>query len=242
MKKPPIVVGNWKMYKTSVQAADFIQTLRLKVTSPAWIAPPFTALYAARQAAEGSSLIIGAQNMSEHKEGAFTGEISGEMLKEAGAEFVLLGHSERRTIFLETDEKIQKKLQAALLCGLIPIVCVGETKEERALGKTEEVLKRQLHCAFQGVLDFSSIIVAYEPVWAIGTGATATPELIQEVHAFCRSQIPFHVPLLYGGSVSSKNVQQIVSQVDVDGVLVGGASLQVETFGDIIELSAEVVK
>jgi triosephosphate isomerase (TIM) len=194
---------------------------------------PFTALSAAAEAAKGTSLRIGAQNMHEAKEGPFTGEISGAMLKEAGATFVLLGHSERRSHFGETDPKIHQKVLRALEVGLTPVLCVGETLAEREAGRTEEVLERQLKVALEGIR--GDLMVAYEPVWAIGTGRSATPQMASEVHAFCRAHVGKKVPILYGGSVKEDNIAELISESEIDGVLVGNASLNSEKFSQMIK-------
>lgn len=241
MKKPPLVVGNWKMYKTIAESLSFVRDAAPRIKVPAWIAAPYTAVYAASEAAKGSRLSIGAQNINEHEEGAFTGEIAPRMLKDAGAQFVLIGHSERRRMFHETDVVVNKKLARALFQGTPSILCIGETLEEKEKGETHAVLERQLSVALQGIDNFSSLMVAYEPVWAIGTGKTATTSYVQNIHAFCRSLLTGSVDILYGGSVSFSNVQEIVSLNDVDGVLVGGASLQVDSFVKIVELAAEAV-
>ncbi|MES2344737.1 MAG: triose-phosphate isomerase, partial [Chlamydiota bacterium] len=188
MKRKLILVGNWKMHKTRGETKAFVHELAHEVQSAScgvFIAPPFTALAAAASSAQGSQIVIGAQNMHDAEEGAFTGEISAKMLQEAGARFVILGHSERRTLFQESNAFINRKVKRALETHLQPILCIGETMEEREEGETEEVLKRQLEECLNGVPP-EGIIIAYEPVWAIGTGKVATPESAQEVHLFCR--------------------------------------------------------
>lgn len=248
MARDLIVIGNWKMYKTSREADDYIERLLPKIEgckTSVFLAVPFTSIASAAAAAKHAKLEIGAQNMNDSRDGAFTGEIAALMLKEAGATFVLLGHSERRHIFGETDEFIHRKILRALQDELRPVLCVGETLEEREAGLTEEVLQRQIDKALSGLPEEKTekLILAYEPVWAIGTGKNATPEIAQETHAFCRKCLSdFYgkrkagkISILYGGSVKPDNVQGIVSQKDIDGVLVGGASLSPESLADIIQ-------
>ncbi len=254
MSKRPIVVGNWKMHKTALDAVHYVEAitpLLQGVESQIFLAVPFPSITPVAQAARKGGILVGAQNMHDAPEGAFTGEVSGLMLKSAGASFVLLGHSERRALFGESDAFIHRKVLRALQDDLIPILCVGETWEEREEGLTEKVLHRQLSSALAGVaLDTPdsamgseprkfqadgrvryNLMVAYEPVWAIGTGKSATPAMVAEAHAMCRKYAP--VPLLYGGSVNGENASQIISQKNVDGVLVGGASLSPQTFAQI---------
>jgi triosephosphate isomerase len=248
-KRKIYVVGNWKMHKTSRDAVDYIEKLlpHVKETENLiCLAVPFTSIALASEKAEGTRIAIGAQNMHDATEGAFTGEIAGPMLKEAGASFVLLGHSERRHIFQETNEWIHRKVHRALQEGILPVLCIGETLEERLEGQTEEVLKKQLVTALEGVSESQAehLIVAYEPVWAIGTGKAATPLIAEEVHLFCRSvlselfgkKIGGGVSILYGGSVSPQNVAGFIKEKNIDGVLVGGASLNLATFVQLIEL------
>lgn len=232
MSKKVLVIGNWKMYKTAHEAALYIKTLASLVKGEVLLAVPFTAIHAAAEAASGTNIVIGAQNLHEAPEGAFTGEVSGPMLKEAGASFVLIGHSERRTLFKETDEMIHSKVLRALQDDLMPVLCVGETLEEREEGLTEKVLKRQLTVALEGVAD--EMIVAYEPVWAIGTGKIASVQMIAEAHAICRKYAGPLTRVLYGGSVKPENVAALVAHKEVDGVLVGGASLSPQTFAQIV--------
>lgn len=248
MEREIIVAGNWKMNKTIEESVTFIKELApLIATSRAsiFLAVPFTAIYAASKAAENSNIIIGGQNLHYESEGAFTGEISALMLLDAGAEFVIIGHSERRQIFKESDEFIHKKLVKALKDDLRPILCVGETLEEREAKETEVVLQRQLQKALKGVPieDLEKIIIAYEPVWAIGTGKSATAEVAEKAHLFCREQvrdltnkvIGEKIPVLYGGSVKGENAKQFIEQKNIDGVLVGGASLQIKSFAEIVD-------
>lgn len=243
-----MVIGNWKMHKTAKEALSFVRSLgplTKKSSHKVCLAVPFTAIHAVSLEAKQMNVRIGAQNMHEASEGAFTGEISASMLKEAGADFVLLGHSERRHLFCENDERINQKMLRALSEELQPVLCVGETALEREEGLSRQVVRRQL---MEGLKDIhrewgSRIVLAYEPVWAIGTGKTATPELAQEMHAFCRSLLAEHfgggiekdLPILYGGSVNLNNVRPLLEQPDIDGVLVGGASLDVELFARLIE-------
>lgn len=247
MSKKRIVVGNWKMYKTAGEASEYIDALAPlieKAKSEVFLAVPYTAIASAARHAKGAGIAIGAQNMNDAREGAFTGEIAALMLKEAGASFVLLGHSERRHVFKEGLDFIHRKVLRALQEDLQPILCVGETLEEREAGRTEEVLKEQIFSALDKVSPEESekLMLAYEPVWAIGTGKAATPKMVQEAHAFCRSCLEelfgkrkgASIPLLYGGSVKSDSVQALVAQKAVDGVLVGGASLSVDVFAEII--------
>lgn len=240
------------MHKTAREAVDFIEKLAPLVEGTQvkiFLAVPFTSIFAAAQAAKNSALNIGAQNMHDAREGAFTGEIASLMLKEAGASFVLIGHSERRVLFGEGPEQIQRKMVRALGDDLIPVLCIGETSDERRAKKTGMVLKEQLSSALQGVPkeDVGKIILAYEPVWAIGTGESATPKMAQEAHAIIRSELGAlfgskaagHIPILYGGSVNPENAHSLMAQGDVDGLLVGGASLESESFAAIIKNATE---
>ena len=246
MAKNLIVVGNWKMYKTAREAADYLEELIPLLTGCAthiYLAVPYTSIASAAKAAKGTGVMIGAQNMNDAREGAFTGEIAALMLKEAGAEFVLLGHSERRRHFEETNAFIQRKVARALADDLIPILCVGETLEEKDAGKTEEVLRTQIESCLEGIPkeEIEKLILAYEPVWAIGTGKSATAKMAQEVHAFCKTVLSDLVgkrkagtiPILYGGSVTEKNMADLIGEKDIDGVLVGGSSLDPKTLSQI---------
>lgn len=243
----PIIIGNWKMHKTAQQAVAFIRELSSllakKKGASVWLAVPFTAIVPAVKAAEGTDIVIGAQNMNEASHGAFTGEIAASMLKEAGAKFVLLGHSERRHLFHETNEKIGAKVGKALEEGLTPVLCVGETEKEREEGY-EEILKEQILEGFKlaAKTDAKKVLLAYEPVWAIGTGKTATPKMAEEAHKFCRGVLAEHfgkrnsslVPVLYGGSVKPDNIGSLLKEKDINGALVGGASLEAKTFSQIV--------
>ena len=248
MAKKQYVVGNWKMYKTAREATDYIESLLPKVEGSAvniYLAVPFTSIAPAAHYAKETNIVIGAQNMNDSREGAFTGEIAGLMLKEAGASFVIIGHSERRHVFGETNEFIHRKVLRALQDDIQPILCIGETAKERNADKTEEVIREQLFTALDGVPkeEVENIIIAYEPVWAIGTGKTATVKHIQEAHAYCRDCLAEvfgktqakKIPILYGGSVKPENAAEIAAEKDVDGVLVGGASLDSKTLAEIIQ-------
>lgn len=235
------------MHMTSSETRTFIERLLPQLGEPeafVGIAPPFTSIEVATESAKGSYLDIGAQNMSEYPNGAYTGEISSHMLKESGVTFVIIGHSERRSHFHEDNGMICRKVEWAIKEELLPILCIGETQEEREKGMTHEVLTRQLR---EALCDFSveklqNLAVAYEPIWAIGTGKTATPEMAQETHHLIRTfikekwgeEVSSRLPILYGGSVKPENASSLLSQEDVDGALVGGASLKVETFIEII--------
>jgi triosephosphate isomerase (TIM) len=253
--RTPLIAGNWKMFKTVQEAVVYTKELRnlLKGANvvEVVIAPPFTALHAAAEAARNSSVGIAAQDLYWEREGAYTGEISAGMIKEAGATHVIIGHSERRALFGETDANVNKKVVAALAAGLTPIVCVGETLEQRERGETLPVLDRQLGAGLHGVPadQVASSVVAYEPVWAIGTGRNATPAQAGEVHAHLRARVrewfgaeaAEACHLLYGGSVKPENIRDLIGQPDIDGALVGGASLNVRTFVEIVTNSRPTV-
>jgi triosephosphate isomerase (TIM) len=244
----PVIAGNWKMYKTQAEARAYFSVLAPLVKSCVHcdiiVAPPFTDLAAAVEAVKGTPISIAAQDMHGEPEGAFTGEVSAAMLVDAGCRAVIIAHSERRQFFGETDESANRKVKAALAAGLTPILCVGELLAEREGGKTEAVLERQFSgglAALTGA-EFSRIILAYEPVWAIGTGRTATPELAAEAHRFLRAQAAAsftperaaRLRILYGGSVKPDNIKGLMAQVEIDGALVGGASLNAEAFASIV--------
>ena len=246
MARIPCVIGNWKMYKTAREAADYIDSLNPLVEgcqAKLFLAVPYTSIAPASQCAKLTKITIGAQNMHDVREGAFTGEIASLMLKEAGASFVILGHSERRTLFGETNELIHKKVVRALKDDLPPVLCIGENAQERKEERTHEILKEQLISALAGIPkeDAEKIMVAYEPVWAIGTGETATASIAQEAHCYIRSVLRDlfgesagdQIPILYGGSVKPNNVHLLMQESDIDGVLVGGASLDPKTFAAI---------
>ena len=235
------------MYKTAREAADYIEDLIPLIEGSQvniYLSVPFTSISSACQYAKGTNIVVGAQNMNDSRDGAFTGEIAGLMLKEAGASFVLLGHSERRWVFKEDNAFIHKKVIRAFKDDIQPILCIGESAEEHKRGDTQEVLEEQILSALDGIPgeEAESLVLAYEPVWAIGTGKTPTPKQIQSVHAFCREILidvfgkkkGSQIAILYGGSVKPENVAEITSEKDVDGVLVGGASLDPKTFAEII--------
>jgi triosephosphate isomerase len=245
----PLIAGNWKMYKTIAEALDFAQSFKPLVVAATHcdivLAPPFTAIKALADRLEGSNVEVSAQNVAaEVGPGAFTGEVSAAMLRDAGARYSLIGHSERRQYYCETDESVNRKIIAALGAGLLPIVCVGERLEEREAGRAEVVVAKQLTGGLHNltVTDASRIILAYEPVWAIGTGRTATPHIAQLMHAFIRSRIREMFGdtvaagrrILYGGSVKPNNAADLMSEADIDGALVGGASLEAESFAQIV--------
>jgi triosephosphate isomerase (TIM) len=231
-----LVAGNWKMYKTPSETAEFCHGLRdglgdLDGVDVA-VCPPFTGLAPAVQALAGTEIAVAAQNVHWGPEGAYTGEVSAPMLVDLGVYGAIVGHSERRQFFGETDEGVGRRAAAALEAGLSVIACVGELEEERERGETEDVLRRQLS-VFE---PHDALVIAYEPVWAIGTGKTATPETAEEAHAFVKSQLD--VPVLYGGSVKSENAGELLAQPNVDGALVGGASLELESFVAICRAGA----
>jgi triosephosphate isomerase len=249
MRKNPIIAGNWKMYKTILEAQEFFAAfLPLVKTSHSkiLIAPPFTAISVCAKLVKGSNVEIGGQNMSPFDEGAYTGEISGKMIKEAGATFVILGHSERRALFHETNQTIKEKLKKSLSDKLTPILCVGETEKERKEGRSFDVILKQIDACLDGFSgdQLKNIILAYEPVWAIGTGMTATPQIAEEVHHKIRHHVgqkwgiklAEDLPILYGGSVKTENINPLMKEPDIDGVLVGGASLDAFSFAKIVSL------
>jgi triosephosphate isomerase len=225
-----LIAGNWKMFKGPAATAEFCVALRERELPPdvaVVLCPPFVSLAVAVQLLAGTDIAVAAQNVHWEREGSFTGEIAAPMLHELGVYGAIVGHSERRQYFGETDETVARRARAALDAGLSVIACVGETEAERQSGQTEAVLRRQV-----SVLEpDEQLVVAYEPVWAIGTGKTATPELAREAHAFIKSIL--QVPVLYGGSVKADNAAELLAQPDVDGALVGGASLEVDSFVSI---------
>jgi triosephosphate isomerase (TIM) len=244
-----LLTGNWKMYKTPEQTRDFFRNFLPMVADHTRdeiaICPTFVCLPAAVEAAKGSNVAIGAQNMHWEKEGAFTGEVSTAMLLGAGCTHVIIGHSERRQYFGETDDTVNLKLKAALESGLTPIVCVGEVLEEREANLTEDVLRRQCLRAFHAISGkkAAKLVVAYEPVWAIGTGKTATPQMAAEAHALIRgeaekafgAELSETLRILYGGSVKPENAKALMSEPEIDGALVGGASLDPKSFTAIVK-------
>ena len=243
-----VIAGNWKMFKTLAETRAFFSAFLPLVAEnricDLVIAPPFTAIAAAVQAAAGSNVAIGAQDMYWEKEGAFTGEISPAMLVDAGCRYVIIGHSERRQFFGETDETVAKKTKAALAVGLTPIVCIGEMLADREAGKTDQVCRKQFRGSLGALTpeEFSRILLAYEPVWAIGTGRTATPDVAAAVHRLIRqcAEEQFStghaakLRILYGGSVKPDNIQGLMAQEQLDGALVGGASLDAKSFASIV--------
>ncbi len=244
----PFIAGNWKMFKTVRETVAYVREFSALVKAindvEIVLAPPFTALHAAAEAARNSNVGISGQDLHWEREGAFTGEVSGSMVREAGAEYVIIGHSERRQYFGDTDATVNRKLHAALNARLIPIVCIGETLDERERNETLAVLDRQIKDGFDGITgeQVGALVIAYEPVWAIGTGRTATAAQAQEAHAHIRQRLRqwFGGPaadechVIYGGSVKPDNTRDLVGQPDVDGALVGGASLEIKSFSEII--------
>ena len=245
-ERTPYIAANWKMNKTVAEAAEFVDALlpRIAATqSDVVICPPFTALATVVERRYGTAVKVAAQNMHEGDAGAFTGEVSAPMLVELDVEAVVLGHSERRQYFGETDAALARKVPAALAAGLEPILCVGESEEARDGGETEVVLERQLQADLAGVeaADLSRVVIAYEPIWAIGTGRTASPEQAQDACSFIRDVVRLReadaraLRVLYGGSVKPANAVELLSNPDVDGALVGGAALDAEDFAAIVE-------
>lgn len=234
----PIIAANWKMHKTGHEVEEFFKELLPNVKGTIWIAPSATTLRLACDLASHSSILIGAQNIYFEPEGAFTGEISATQVADCGAKFVIIGHSERRRLFGETDLSIKKKIKSAVDYNLRPLLCIGETLDERKAKKTSDVLTRQLTDVLEG--NFNGVI-AYEPVWAIGTGQSATPEIIEEAHTLIKEILKklcekgSHVPLLYGGSVTPQTAPILSRTKNVDGALVGGASLEAQSFISIIK-------
>lgn len=246
--RKPLIAANWKMYKTNIETKQFIEKFILLVKDvkdrDIVLCPPFTSLYLASQMIKDTNIKLGAQNMYTEEKGAFTGEISPIMLKDLNCEYVILGHSERRKYFNETDEFINKKVLSALSYGLTPIVCVGETLQEREENKTFEVLEYQVRNSLANLKeeDSQKIVIAYEPVWAIGTGRNATPQQAEEAQSFIRrvyaqmygEENSKKVRILYGGSIKPENFKEIMAKENVDGGLVGGASLDPESFSKIV--------
>ena len=244
----PVIAGNWKMYKTQAETRAFFEAFNPLVANATHcdiiIAPPYTSLGVAVEAARGSAISIAAQNCDWHSEGAYTGEISTRMILDTGSRGVIIGHSERRQHYGETDESVNRKVKAALEAGLTPIVCVGEQLAEREANLTHGVLKRQFEGAVAALTgaEFSRILVAYEPCWAIGTGRTATPEIAADAHRFIREladdrftpERASALRILYGGSVKPDNIRGLMAQAEIDGALVGGASLDAQSFASIV--------
>lgn len=250
MSRKVIIAGNWKMNKTAAEGCELVNALKEKLACSCYdnvdivVCPPFTTLGAVVEAAKGSRIKVGAQNVHWAESGAFTGEISAEMLKSAGVEYVIIGHSERRQYFGETDATVNSRLKAAIAAGLKPIVCIGELLEEREGGLTEKVLTTQIRGGFDGITgeEMAEVVVAYEPVWAIGTGKTATPDIAQETHAHIRKElaamfgdeVAAKVRIQYGGSMKADNARELVAQADIDGGLIGGAALKADSFVALI--------
>lgn len=246
--RTPLIAGNWKMFKTVREAASFVAELRTRLAetrgADVLVAPPFPALHAVAEALEGSPIGVAAQNVHWEREGAFTGEVSAVMAREAGATWAIIGHSERRTLFGESDDSVNKKVRATIAATLTPIVCIGETLEEREGDRTLDVLDRQIRRGLDGVTgaELASLVLAYEPVWAIGTGRTATPAQAQQAHEHIRARLSQwfgadaadRCRILYGGSVKPDNIAALMANPDVDGALVGGASLKADDFVKII--------
>jgi len=247
--RKPIVAGNWKMNKTVSEAVELVEGVKQELSGVSeveiGVCPPFTALDAVGKVLAGSNIGLGAQNMYWEPKGAFTGEVSAEMLLTSGCRYVILGHSERRAYFGDTNETVNRKLVAALNAGLSPIVCVGETLDQRESGATAQVVEDHVSGALAGLSSeaVGKIVLAYEPVWAIGTGRTATPEQAQEVHAFIRTVLErlydastsAGVRIQYGGSVKPENAAELFARPDIDGGLIGGAALQADSFAAIVE-------
>jgi len=248
MGRLPFIAGNWKMNKTVGEALDLVRELKTAISGvkgvEVAVAPPFTALYTVHKELEGSSIRLAAQNLYWEEKGAFTGEVSPLMIKEIGCHYVIIGHSERRQFFGETDETVNRRIKAVLFQDLKVIFCIGETLKEREGGKTFSVVERQVEGGLKGLGDkeMKNIVIAYEPVWAVGTGKTATPEQAEEVHRFIREKIEKlysqevseEIRIQYGGSVTPENIQGLMIQPNIDGALVGGASLKADSFSKIV--------
>ena len=251
----PLIVANWKMFKTVAEAVGFTKQLRELVKDVAdveiVVAPPFTAIQAVAEAARNSNIGVSAQDLFWEREGAFTGEVSAAMIREAGAAYVIIGHSERRRLFGDTDLTVNRKVTSAIASILTPIVCVGETLEQREHDETLAVLDRQIKDGLDGLTaqQVAELVIAYEPVWAIGTGKNATAAQAGEAHAHIRKRLrqwfggdaAGHCHVIYGGSVKPDNIRELVAEPDVDGALVGGASLDVKSFADIVTRSRGII-
>ncbi len=249
MPRTKLIAANWKMFKTPAETRDFFRAFLPEVSGHSRdeiaVCPPFVCIPAAVEAAKGSHVGIGGQNMYWEKQGAFTGEVSAPILLAAGCTYVIIGHSERRQYFGETDSTVNRKLEVALEAGLTPIVCIGEVLEEREAGITEDVLRRQCVNAFRGIsgAKAAKLVIAYEPVWAIGTGRTATPQLASDAHRLIRGEagkalgkdLARNLRILYGGSVKPENAHALMSEEEIDGALVGGASLDPKSFAAIVK-------
>jgi triosephosphate isomerase (TIM) len=251
-----LIAGNWKMNKTQSEARELAQNLKERIGGQlergcVVLCPPFTDLGVVKTALSGSNIKLGAQNMHWEKEGAFTGEISPSMLLDSGCSYVIIGHSERRKFFGESNQNVNDKIKAALSFGLTPVVCVGESLEERESGKAFDIVNGHIKAAVEGLSadELQRIVIAYEPVWAIGTGKTATPEQAEQVHKYIRDileelyseQTAESILILYGGSVKPDNIIDLITQPDIDGALVGGASLKVDSFAEIVKKAVENV-
>ena len=248
MERLPFIAGNWKMNKTVGEALDLVTELKAAISGvkgvEVAVAPPFTALFAVHKELEGSSVRLAAQNLYWEEKGAFTGEVSSLMLKDVGCHYVIIGHSERRQFFRETDETVNRRIKAALARGLKVIFCIGETLKEREEGRTFSVIERQVEGGLKGLSaqEMKDLVIAYEPVWAIGTGKTATPEQAEEVHRFIRGkmeklyshEVSEEIRIQYGGSVTPENIKGLMNQPNIDGALVGGASLKSDFFSKIV--------
>ena len=248
-KRIPLIAGNWKMHKTVSESVAFVRALEKNCAGvdgrEILVCPPFTSLSSVKAVVEGTKIMLGAQNLHWETQGAFTGEVSGPMLKEIGCHYVIVGHSERRQYFGETDQTVNKKMKAIFQYGMVPIVCVGETLKEREDGSQFKVVERQVREGTSGLnpKEVSSLVIAYEPVWAIGTGRNATPQIAEEMHAFIRktygeivgANAAQEARILYGGSIKPENIDSLMAQEDIDGGLIGGASLKVEDFTSIIK-------
>jgi triosephosphate isomerase len=245
----PLIAGNWKMHKNVSESVALVSQLKEMVADAKGVevvvAPPFTALGAVAQVLKGSNILLSAQNTFWEESGAYTGEVSPSMLKDSGCTCTIIGHSERRQYFGETNETVNKKLKASIKASLLPIVCIGETLEERETGKTLKVIEKQVRGGLKGLstAEMEKVVIAYEPVWAIGTGKTATSEQAQEVHLFIRkmvtelfgSKLAESLRILYGGSVKADTIDELMAQKDIDGALVGGASLKADSFARIVK-------
>jgi triosephosphate isomerase len=229
MARGRLVAGNWKMHGSRASIAALLDALVKEAPPNCAVCVPFPYLAQVAERLRGSAVAWGAQNVSEHAQGAYTGEVSAAMLKEFGCRYAIVGHSERRQLYCETDAQVAAKFAAARSAGITPILCVGETLQEREAGSTEDVVGRQL-----AAVKFEGGVLAYEPVWAIGTGRNATPQQVQAVHAFLRKRVGSDTPILYGGSVKPQNAAAIFAMPDVDGGLIGGASLVAEDFLEIV--------
>ncbi len=245
----PIIAGNWKMHKTIDQSLDLVTKLKSEVAKvndvDIVVCPPFTSLFAVGKAIKGTNISLGAQDLHWEEKGAYTGEVSPVMLTDLGCRYVIIGHSERRQFFAETNQSVNRKVKAALRFGLTPIICVGERLEERERGVTEGVVREHITRGLEGLAreEALKIVIAYEPVWAIGTGKTATPDQAQEVHSFIRGLLrelydevtASGVRIQYGGSVNPENITDLMGEEDIDGALVGGASLDARSFAQIVK-------